>query len=77
MNREINKGDIVILSPGCSPGDIPKVSPGAIGIVVKKNSDEIAIKFSPATKLNVKEGVFVKIFLTGQLNKTKERINHN
>jgi hypothetical protein len=78
MSPEINKGDIVVLSHGCSPGDTSRV-PGAIGIVVEKRKDEVTVRFPPAASINVEEGNIAQLFPTQKLkhNRAKRRINFN
>jgi len=78
MSPEIKKGDIVILSPGCSPGDISE-APGAIGIVVEKKEDEITVRFPPAASIKIEEGDIGQLFPTQELEpkKAKGRINSN
>jgi len=78
MSPEIKKGDIVIFSPGCSPGDISE-APGAIGIVVEKREDGITVRFPPAASINIEEGDIGQLFPTQKLNpnKVKRRINFN
>jgi len=79
MNPEIKKGDIVILSPGCSPGDTPENSPGAVGMIVEENDGKLKIRLPLAATIEIKKGNTVLIFPTQELTlaEIEGKINSN